>query len=88
MKHNYLKLIWNYPNYTPYGKSVIDGYFEQCKDKGTYGDEFSNFAAFVIDIICYRKKQMTISEMEDLLDSYDFPKEYSDRLTHELQNIM
>ena len=55
MQNKFLNVLWFYPSYAPVRRRKLDAYFEDIKENATNGDEYANYAAFIVDIVCFRK---------------------------------
>ena len=89
MKNDFLKVLWFYPSYAPARRRKLNAYFEGIKEDALNGDAYATYAAFVIDIVCFRKDStITIGQMDAILDSYNYPSEYSDRLRKEVSALL
>ena len=89
MKNNYLPIIGDYPDMPLKLQSKFDKFFEDKKHDAMLGDDYSAYAAYVIDIVCYRRDaNVSSKEMDILIDLYKYPNEYADRLTQELSELL
>ena len=89
MRNKFLITLWHYRDASVRTQCRIDQYFDEVKTDAMHGDAYAAYAAFIIDIVCYRKRACTsLSEMSAIIDSYDYPDEFADRLAEELENTV
>lgn len=89
MKNNYLPILWDYPDMPLKLQSKFDKFFEDKKHDAMLGDDYAAYAAYVIDMVCYRRDaNVSSKEMDILIDLYKYPNEYADRLTEELSELL
>ena len=89
MKNNYLPILWDYPDMSLKSQTKINKFFEDKKHYSMLGDDYSAYAAYVIDMVCYRRDANISSiEVDILIDLYNYPNEYADRLTQELTELL
>lgn len=85
LTNKYLKVLWHYPTFMPAGKKIVEDFLENSKEDSANGDAYAGYVAFIIDIVCFRREGVaTIAEMDELITSYGYPKEFSQRLSEEL----
>lgn len=89
MQNKFLNVLWFYPSYAPIRQQKLDAYFESIKEDAMNGDDFASYASFVVDIVCFRKDaSITIEQMDDIINSYNYPCEFSERLANEIKCVL
>lgn len=89
MRNEFLSTLWHYQDSPVHMQCRIDRYFDSVKADAMCGDAYDAYAAFIIDIVCYRREaSVSLKEMCEIIDSYDYPDEFADRLTAELENTI
>ena len=87
MSNQYLSLLWDYPDMPQVLQSRIEQQFEEYKYAAMCGDEFAGYAVFVLDLVCHRREaNVSVAEMDSIINSYDYPEEFAARLTSELES--
>lgn len=85
MKNKFLPLLWDYPDLPQKQQGKLGVFFDEAKEDSMFGDAYAGYVAFIIDIVCFRRKaNITVKEMDDIISAYDYPTEFADRLTTEL----
>ena len=89
MRNDFLPLLWDYSDLPHQVQSKIDNFFEDKKYDSMCGDDYSAYAAYVIDLVCFRRKaNISCKEMDIILDGCKYPKDFADRLTAELAELL
>lgn len=89
MRNKFLNVLWFYPSYAPVRRRKLDAYFEDIKEIATNGDEYANYAAFIVDIVCFRKDaSITIEQMDEIITGYHYPSDFADRLHKEVAALL
>jgi len=89
MQNKFLNVLWFYPSYAPVRRRKLDAYFEDIKENATNGDEYANYAAFIVDIVCFRKDaSITIEQMDEIITGYHYPSDFADRLHKEVAALL
>ena len=53
------------------------------------GDKYANYAAFIVDIVCFRKDaSITIEQMDEIINGYHYPSDFADRLHKEVSALL
>ncbi len=85
MKNNYLPILWDYFEL----QSKIEKFIESKIDDSMLGDDYARYAAFIMDILCHRRDTtISIERTDELIDCYEYPTEFADRLTQELSELL